>query len=121
VVQTSYFVTVPGPTGPATAGAPMLRYPGQFIPRPRTPAERELPSCIGCGDWGPDARLEPLYLGNPTEGSTVVGHCCLDCAERFRRLIVARYPSLSAAAKVHGPMGMVNRPSRTLRRPLDDR
>jgi hypothetical protein len=97
------------------AGVPMLRYPGNWIPRPRTPEERELPTCIGCGDFGPGAQLEELRAGNPTQGTAVVGHCCLDCAERFRKLILARYPALMANWQAARAIDLVNRPSRTLK------
>lgn len=95
------------------AGVPMLRYPGCYIPRPRTPQERDLPSCVGCGDWGPGAQLEELRAGNPTLGTATVGYACLDCSERFRRIIIARYPNLTG--KFETGMAAVNHPSRRFR------
>jgi GNAT superfamily N-acetyltransferase len=98
------------------AGVPMIRYPGQWVPGPRTLEEQTAPSCVGCGDSGPLAGLEPLLAGNPTEGSTVVGYCCVDCAERFRKLVLTRYPSLMASLRDMRSIDVVNRPSRTLGR-----
>lgn len=106
------------------AGQPMIRMPGHWIPKLRDPsplvpasrteAKHNLPSCTACGDSGVLAGLEPLLMGNPTEGNTVVGYCCVDCAERFRKLILARYPSLVATLRAMRSIDVVNRPSRTL-------
>ena len=99
-----------------TPDEPLVRLPGKRIPAPRTADQQEQPACVGCGEWGPTARLEELTLGNPTEGKTVVGYCCQDCAERFRKIILARYPALVRAWGQANAIDVVNRRSRTLGR-----